>query len=291
MKITTFLKKYSLIDNEFIDNFYSFYDEGKNEYDFTIKLDLVAKWLDVRKDVLKKLLISNFIKNTDYNEIKESGKKGRGVNNTIHVLLTYNCAKLLCMISKCEKASIIRNFYIELEKLLIKYKDNIVNDLNNQLGIKTSNKEIIESNNKEGLIYVLKVSDEVKKIGNTTDIKKRMKLYNVGKINELPIVLVYKSKNINELEKCIKKNLSSYRLKKNKNNELFKIDDEFLKETIIYCNKQSIKIKENKKLLNFNSLNNWLIIVDKTETNITNLFNKEIKKTSKKTSKKSSKKK
>lgn len=63
---------------------------------------------------------------------------------------------------KMWKASIIRNFYIELEKLLIKYKDNIVNDLNNQLGIKTSNKEIIESNNKEGLIYVLKVSDEVK---------------------------------------------------------------------------------------------------------------------------------
>lgn len=29
MKITTFLKKYSLIDNQFIDNFYSFYDEGK----------------------------------------------------------------------------------------------------------------------------------------------------------------------------------------------------------------------------------------------------------------------
>jgi hypothetical protein len=28
-KITTFLKKYSLIDNQFIDNFYSFYDEGK----------------------------------------------------------------------------------------------------------------------------------------------------------------------------------------------------------------------------------------------------------------------
>ena len=32
MKITTFLKKYSLIDNQFIDDFYSFYDEGKNEY-------------------------------------------------------------------------------------------------------------------------------------------------------------------------------------------------------------------------------------------------------------------
>jgi phage anti-repressor protein len=295
MKITTFLKKYSLIDNQFIDNFYSFYDEGKNEYDFTIKLDLISIWLEVRKDVLKKLLISNFIKNTDYIEEKESGKKGRGINNTIHVFLTYNCAKLLCMISKCEKASIIRNFYIELEKLLIKYKDNIVNDLNNQLGIKISNNDIIESNKKEGLIYVLKVDDDVKKIGNTIDIKKRMKLYNVGKIHELPIVLVYKSKNVNELEKCIKKNLSDYRVKKNKNNELFKIDDEFIKDTIIYCNKQSIKIKENKKLLNFNSSNNWLIIIDKTDTDINDLFVKKTKhlltkKSSKKSSKKTSKK-
>jgi hypothetical protein len=107
------------------------------------------------------------------------------------------------MISKCEKANTIRNFYIELEKLIITYKDNIVNDLNNQLGIKNKNNDIIESNNKEGLIYVLKVDDETKKIGNTTDIKKRMKQYNVGKIHELPIVLVYKSKNIIELEKCI----------------------------------------------------------------------------------------
>jgi hypothetical protein len=37
-----------------------------------------------------------------------------------------------------------------------------------------------------------------------------MRLYKVGKIHELPIVLVFKSKNIDEVEKCIKKNLSSY---------------------------------------------------------------------------------
>lgn len=290
MKITTFLKKYSLIDNQFIDDFYSFYDEGKNEYDFTINLELIANWLTVRKDVLKKLLVSNFIKNTDYIETKETGQKGRGVNNTIHVLLTYNCAKLLCMISKCEKASLIRNFYIELEKLIITYKDNIVNDLNNQLEINNSNKKIIESNNKEGLIYVLKVDDETKKIGNTTDIKKRMNLYKVGKIHELPIVLVFKSKNIMEVEKCIKKNLSAYRVKKNKNNELFKIDDDFIKETIIYCNKTSTKVKENKKLINFTNSNNWMIIIDKSNSDTNVLFKQKINKSNKKTSKKTSKK-
>jgi phage anti-repressor protein len=68
------------------------------------------------------------------------------------------------MISKCEKANLIRNYYIELEKLLIKYKDEIVKSLNEQLGIKQNNQKIIEENKETGLIYILKVDDEVKKI-------------------------------------------------------------------------------------------------------------------------------
>ena len=177
------------------------------------------------------------------------------------------------MISKSEKASLIRNYYIDLEKLIITYKDNIVNDLNNQLGIQTNNKKIIENNNKEGLIYILKVDDETYKLGNSNDIKKRMKQYNVGRINELLIVFVFKSNNIVSIENCIKKNLSDYRVKKHKNNELFKIDDDFIKDTIIYCNKaNSIKIKENKKLYNSKNNKNWLIIIDKNNTNINELF-------------------
>jgi len=70
-----------------------------------------------------------------------AGLKGKGTNNKIDVLLTYNCAKLLCMISKCEKASSIRNFYIDLEKIIITYKNNIINHINNQLGIKTNNEK------------------------------------------------------------------------------------------------------------------------------------------------------
>lgn len=131
VKTTDFLKKYSLIDEKFIDNFYGFYDEGKNEYDFVIDLNNIAFWLEVRKDHLKRLLMSNFINNQDFIISKPTmKKKGTGKNNLKIVLLTYTCAKLLCMISKCEKASLVRNHYIELEKLLIKHKDDIVKSLN-----------------------------------------------------------------------------------------------------------------------------------------------------------------
>jgi phage anti-repressor protein len=277
IKITEFLKTYSLIDNKFIEDFYTFYDEGKNEYDFTISLELVSNWLNVRKDHLKTLLISNFIKNTDYTERKISGQKGKGTNNRIDVLLTYTCSKLLCMISKSEKANIIRNFYIELEKLIISYKDNIVNDLNKQLGVQVNNNKIIEENNKEGLIYILKVEDETYKIGTTAELKKRMTQYNVGRIDQLPIVYVFRCKNIKEVEKCVKDNMIKYRLKNHKNNEIFKVDDEFIKDTVIYCNKKTIKLKENKKLLNSKNINNWLIIIDKKNIDTLQLY-KPVKK-------------
>ncbi len=163
MKLTDFLKKYSLIDNQFIDDFYSFYDEGLNEYDYVINLEKLAFWLNVTKGNLKILLESNFDENEDY-EITEIGKgrgkgMGKGGNNKETILLRYTCAKELCMLSRSEKASIIRKFYIDLEKLIITYKDSIVRDLNNQLGINETNKQLIEKYKNKGLIYVLKVDD------------------------------------------------------------------------------------------------------------------------------------
>jgi hypothetical protein len=66
MKITDFLKRYSLIDNKFIDDFYSFYDNAQNEYDYTIDLNNLAFWLEIKKFHLMRLLESNFNEDDDY---------------------------------------------------------------------------------------------------------------------------------------------------------------------------------------------------------------------------------
>ena len=125
MKTTDFLKKYSLINNdEFIDDFYSFYDEGKNEFDYTINLEKLAIWLDIKKFHLFRLLQSNFQIDKDYIILdKQTDVKGigKGKNNVKTIMLRYSSAKELTMISRSEKASTIRNFYIEIESLLIKY--------------------------------------------------------------------------------------------------------------------------------------------------------------------------
>jgi len=269
MKTTDFLKKYSLIDSKFIDDFYSFYDEGQNEYDFSIDLDDITYWLEVQKGHLKTLLEKNFLLNQDYIETKPLEKlKGTGKNNIKIILLNYNCAKMLCMISRCEKANFIRKYYIELEKLLIRHKDDIEENLNRQLGVIDKNKEIIDKNKNSALIYILKVDDEVYKIGKTNDLKNRMKQYNVARVNELPIVFVYKTNQINEIEKCIKTNLATYQAKKQ--TELFKIDLEFIKDTIEYCTKKgAMLLKTNKKLYDANDNKNWMIIIDKQ--NVDNL--------------------
>lgn len=286
MKITEFLKKYSLIDNNFIDDFYTFFDENKNEYDYTIELGKIAYWLEVRKEHLKTLLESNFNENEDYiiENTKKDGKgKGTGGNNTKNVLLTYSCAKMLCMISKTPKANIIRKFYIDLEKLIITYKDSIVKDLNNQLGIKISNKEIVEKNKNKGLIYILKLNDNIDinkinskksielKLGNSQDLKKRMKQYNVGNINELPIVLVYLTDDYIEIENCLKDCLKQYQIKNNQ--EKYYIDLDFVKETIKYCTiRKAVLIKQNKKLMNEKDNKKFVIIIDNKNIENTDLL-------------------
>ena len=275
MKITEFLKRHSLINSKFIDDFYSFYDEGKNEYDYTVDLEKLAFWLEVRKEHLKDLLVANFTEGDDYIELekKQNGKGiGRGKNNRKIIMLRYTCAKEICMISRTHKSSVIRKFYIDIEKLLITYKESIVRDINNQLGIKETNKDIIDKDKNKGLIYVLKLNNGVYKddepievkIGSTEDIDERMKQYNVGRINELPIVFVYLTDHINEIETCIKQNLKKYQLKYR--TETFKIDLDFIKETIKYCSlSNAVMLQQNKKLLDPKNKQkgDYFIIIDR----------------------------
>ena len=292
MKITEFLKYHSLIDAKFIDDFYSFYDDGKNEYDYTINLETLAEWLEVKKGHLKDLLISNFEENDDYIELKNNNGIGLGTgkNNRKHVLLRYMCAKELCMISRSKKSNVIRKFYIELEKLLITYKDNIVNDLHNQLGIINTNNNIIEKNKNTGLIYVLKIDNNIvadtdknfeSKIGSTLDLEQRMRDYRVGRTKELPIVFIYRTEYVTDIETCIKQNLKMYQLKYN--TETFYVDLGFIKETIKYCSlKNSKLLMHNKKLLNnTNDNQKFIVVINKYDTDKLNKLEKDINKITK----------
>ena len=222
MKFIKFLKKYSVIDDEFIDDYHTFFDEKADELFWTINLYDIAKWLDIKEEKLKELLTNNFIKEIDYIIDKK---------NTNNLVLSPKCCKLLCMMSESKKANLIRTYHIDLEKLIVKYKEEIVNDLDKQMNIKkNSNKELFENDPQEddkGLIYILKVRDGIYKLKYISEKKNKTKKY------KLPIVFIFKIENYIEAHiDEIKKNLNEYRYK-NKT-RTYKIDLELLKNRIKY---------------------------------------------------------
>jgi len=220
MKLAKFLKKYSVIDDKFIDDYHTFFDEKADEKAdelfWTINLYDIAKWLDIKEGKLKELLTNNFKEHIDYIIDKKN------INNLV---LSPKCSKLLCMMSGSKKANLIRTYHIDLEKLIIKYKEEIVNDLDKQMNIKNSSKEIFE--NEKGLIYILKVKDGLYKLKYISENKNKTKKY------KLPIVFIFKiDYNIEGHIDEIKKNLNEY-LYKNKT-RTYKIDLELLKRNIKY---------------------------------------------------------
>ena len=85
MKITDFLKKYSLIDSKFIIDFYSFYDEGKNEFDFTIK-DITTHCRSEIEKALDQL---------DYLEFQIKSQKDK-IRNLIDASTNTNINNVVC---------------------------------------------------------------------------------------------------------------------------------------------------------------------------------------------------
>ena len=108
--------------------FIKFYINNVTSLGYVVDLEKLTKWLEIKKENLKRLLENNFKEDEDYTiEKKEYGfKNGKGCNNKKNIMLTYKCSKILCMMSKTKKADIFRNFYVELEKLAIVYKQNLI---------------------------------------------------------------------------------------------------------------------------------------------------------------------
>ena len=61
-----FIKKYSDVPNGFVEDFFDIAKEIYRYNELTINFDNVVKWLDVRKDNLKRLLVDKFEPQYDY---------------------------------------------------------------------------------------------------------------------------------------------------------------------------------------------------------------------------------
>ena len=112
--------------------FFSLYDRNTTDVDYVIKLDTVAKWLKSTKSHLKDTLKYSYTKNIDY-KIKKGISTGGRPSEII--LLTPDCFKRLTMSSRTKKAEEVRTYFIELEKLILNYKNYIIEGLNETINI------------------------------------------------------------------------------------------------------------------------------------------------------------
>ena len=244
MKFKDFLKKYSNLNDEFIDDFYNIYEFNENNNsDYMIDLDIVSKWLDTRKRKLKETLVKSYNKNIDYILQKEKTGKISKTNKEI-ILLTPDCFKRMCLLSRTKKAEEVRTYYLELEKLLNNYKDYIIEGLQKTVEILENNQKEVPKNIK-GVVYILKSLkdiDGIYRFGQTEDFKKRLANYNSANSDKMKIVYIYETKNIKAIEDCVLAQIKIHRYKKRK--DFYQIDKKILKSLIKDCNEFTLKYKK-----------------------------------------------
>jgi phage anti-repressor protein len=238
-----FLKKYSLLTNEFIDDFYNIYEyDENNNANFIIDLEVVSKWLDSYKHKLKKTLVKSYILSFDYIIKLEKNAKISKSNKEI-ILLTPDCFKRLCLMSKTRKAEEVRSYYLELEKLLNNYKNYIIKGLQKTINILENNQKEKPKNIK-GVVYILqspKDIDGIYRFGKTNDFNSRINNYNSANSDKMKIIKIFETKNIDTIEKCVIEQIKPLRYKKRK--DFYQIDLKILTSVIKDCQNLTLKYK------------------------------------------------
>lgn len=232
MNLVEFLKRYSNASNDFIDDFFGMYNE-KDKYNFCINIDSITKWLGHRKDNIKALLKESYIKNIDYKIIKKSTAKKVGKPSET-ILITPKCFKIMTMKGKSKRSDMVREFYYELEILITRYKNYIIEGLNQKIKALENNQRP-RVNPEKGVIYILQVADglDYYKLGRTKNLKQRLRAYNSDKKDDIIPIFIYETNDIDTVEGCVKLLAKKYQYRRSK--EVYQADIDLLKDLIVKC--------------------------------------------------------
>ncbi len=240
-----FLKKYSTIPNQFIDDFFKLFDyKNINSEEKIVDLDNVVKWLESNKHKLKKTIINSYKENIDYS-IKKVEKNTKGGKKKEIILLTIDCFKMICQSTQSKKGKEVRRYFIEVEKLMNKYKDYIIQGLENKVkAIEKGQKPKV--NPQKGVIYVFKTPDTPEnglyKIGRSTSFKKRVSTHQSPLAHDIDIIFIQETDDVIAVEKCVKAFMKKKQYRKYK--EIYQVDIDVIKMTINGCEQLKSKINE-----------------------------------------------
>jgi len=142
------------------------------------------------------------------------------------------------MRSNTKKANKVRQYYVDLEKLIDEYKDNLIK-------LQTKKIEILENDlkkdplPKEGFCYIYLETDEMNemyyRLGQSGNLQKRFNNHNSSSIHKKIISYKIKTDNILHFESCLRGIMFDFRYKNNK--DYYKISEDKIKDAINYCKK------------------------------------------------------
>jgi phage anti-repressor protein len=248
VKITKkkFLKLYTAIPNRFIDNYYKFYDMCQNEL-FGIPMEDVLDFLEITE---RKEFYDRFRKrykiNEDYEIDKLSIRKTQNIKQTIYYI-TFDTFERICMMSKSKKANLVRDYFIVLRKFIDYYKDSFNNMIID---------DIISGKGKYIYIILVNKYKNIFKLGQTEDIRKRLKGYITGKDSHPDIKFIMRINNAKIIESCAKANFKFFEFKKNQ--EIYKVDINTIKGIIKNC----VELQKEKDYIDKQNNKSAYIIFD-----------------------------
>jgi phage anti-repressor protein len=249
MDFQTFITKYSFINSKFVSDFYKIIKEDyiENFHEFLIDSEILRKWLQLNirqdfNDTIKK----RYKLGIDYKLETIKKSKGRGGHNFEVITLTPEVAKKICLSTNSKKGKDVQQYFIDLEFALYKYKNYIIDGMNQKINqLEHNMKPKINSDKK--IIYIfraLNTNMDLYKIGKTINSKTRFVKHNSPLANDLEILFEYETENIDQVESCIKALLKQGQYRKYK--EIYQVDLDIIKKSIKKCDASIIEI--NKKI-------------------------------------------
>jgi len=143
----------------------------------------------------------------------------------------------------------VREYFIQVESLLNKYKDYIIEGMQDKI-TKLEKDQKSKVNPEKGVIYIFQTPNSIEnslyKIGRTKNLKKRLSTHQSPLTHDIEVLFYYESDNIIEIESCIKVLMKKYQYRKYK--EVYKINIDIIKSLVESCDKIIIDAEQKVKL-------------------------------------------
>ena len=237
------VKRFTTVPEDFVDDLFRLYTPATSQTDPVIPLDDVAKWLNAPKAGLRATLYRTYIKGIDYVSRKASNPSNipgrRGSNNYNLVLLSPDCFKRLCMLSRTKKAEMVRSYFIDVETQFLRYREELLEGLRRDLNPQRA--ALPPSSCKSsgaGYLYIIRATDDgivrLFKVGRTCDVKARLFSYQTGTAHEVELLYVLKVSDMKSAEKCVRDHVREFQFRTRR--EVYQVPIDMLKDIMGKCN-------------------------------------------------------